>query len=387
MNPFKSSGLAVNVVEINPYDPRPFVFTDIALCLRDSILATGCAAELCVNRVGPGSISLVLGALPLSANVVEQLHPRTAAIFNFEQLAGDSPAVGLDYERWMRDWVMVDYHSRNIEHLLRRNGSGQQAFELPIIPGPSMVFQPGAPAAKSVDVLFYGTMTERRARILRQLEAAGLTVEAVAGAYGNELAPALQRARLVLHIHFYETGLFPVARMLQPVANGIPVVCEGSVFSDSSDWSQSGIVFAPYDRLVDACHTLLAAPEQAAERARRSLDFSRELDFVTPFGQLVFAIATRAVHQGASAGPIAPPAQREAAARSHAGGDDRPLTTAEIEAILAEEAEHLPPEAHLGVAPLKIAEHTPGKGPHGFWIVLLLVLFSIFTIWQSMAAR
>ena len=388
MNPFQSAGLVVNVVEINPYAPSPFVFTDIAQCLHDSILATGCASELCVNRVPPAAISLVLGTLPLPAAVVEQLDPRTAAIFNFEQLAAaNSPAVGLDYERWMRDWVMVDYHSRNIEHLQRRNGPAQQVFELPIVPGPSLAFRDGPPTPKSVDVLFYGTMSERRAHILRQLEAAGLTVEAVAGAYGHELAPALRRARMVLHVHFYDTSLFPIARMLQPVANGIPVVCETSVFADRSDWSRSGILFADYDGLVDACWSVLRAPADAVDRVRRSQQFARELDFATPFGQLVFALAQRAVQPAAPAQAAPPPVLQVAAPEPVDHGDDRPLSNAEIEAILAQEAQDLPPEAHLGAAPLKIAERQPGKGPYGIWIVLLLLVFSIYTIWQSMAVR
>ena len=63
---------------------------------------------------------------------------------------------------------------------------------------------------------------------------------------------------------------------------------------------------------------------------------------------------------------------------------DRPLTNEEIEAILAEEAEQLPPEPHVQPPPLKIVERQPGDGRFGVWIVWLLIVFSIYTIWLSM---
>jgi hypothetical protein len=63
---------------------------------------------------------------------------------------------------------------------------------------------------------------------------------------------------------------------------------------------------------------------------------------------------------------------------------DDPADTAEIEAILAREATRLPLEAHLQPPPLKIAEREPGKGRYGVWIVALLLIFSLYTIWQSM---
>ena len=64
--------------------------------------------------------------------------------------------------------------------------------------------------------------------------------------------------------------------------------------------------------------------------------------------------------------------------------DSRPLTTEEIEAILAQEAENLPPEPHVQPPPLKIVERKPGDGRFGVWIVWLLIVFSCYTIWLSM---
>ena len=285
--------LEINVVELNPHAPRPFAFTDAALCLRDSIRAAGFASNLYVNQTNPRALSIVLGAVPPLLGPLAQLDPRKTVIFNFEQLASNSDLAGAPYRQWLRDWLVADYHSQNVEHLMQKNGAAQQVLELPVVPGPSVLYRPDLPQDPVFDVLFYGTLNPRRAQIVARLRAAGMTVEVVGGAYGAELTPAIRRARIVLHVHFYETGLFPVARVLQPVAHGVPVVSEVSVFSARSDWSRSGIRFAPCDGIVDACRELLRSDQERRERAQEAQRFAAQLDFQTPFARVLEAVAAR----------------------------------------------------------------------------------------------
>jgi hypothetical protein len=371
--------LTVNVVEINPHAPRPYVFTETALCLRDSIVAAGFGSNLHVNRADPMALSIVLGAVPPLHGPLEQLDPRKTILFNLEQLASDSALIGADYRRWLRQWLVVDYHSANVEHLRRENGEQQQALELPLVPGPSVRFRPDLPDDKCIDVLFFGTLSERRLRILAQLEQAGMTVETVAGSYADELTPAIRRARIVLHVHFYATGLFPVTRFLQPVAHGVPIVCETSALPGGGDWHRSGILFADYDDLVQACRSLLASQGEQHERAARARRFAASMDFATPFGLVLEAVAARL----ATPPPAAPAAFPSASAKPPAAGETAP-TDAEIEALLLQDPEVLAPEAHLQPPPVRIVERQLGQGRFGVWAVWLLVLFSLFTIWHSM---
>ncbi len=352
----------INVIEKNPYLPAPFVLTEVAVCLRDSIRAAGYASEHLVNRIDPDAFSIILQGMPAFQAELAHMHPARCAIFNFEQL-GPNLAAGPDYRRWLADWLVVDYHNKNVELLKRENGPGQLAFELPIVP--SAALAQASTTEPTVDVLFYGTMSERRRVVIDRLQDLGLTVEVVAGAYGVELAPAVQRARLVLHVHFYETGLFPVARILQPVMQGVLIVCETSVFSPLNDWLDSGIVFAGYDELANTCAELLKRPQEMLERAQQARAFSEHIDFAGPFAAVVREF------QGKGSTP--PPDDVE-----------RLLTNEEIEAILAAEGAELPPEPHVAVAPVKMVERQPGKGPYGVWIVLLLMVFSFYTIWLSM---
>ncbi|GAB2606671.1 hypothetical protein GCM10027034_44990 [Ramlibacter solisilvae] len=347
---------AINVVEKNPYLPQPFVLTEVAVCLRDAIRAAGHPSEHLVNRVDPQAFSIVLGGSPALAQEL-QLDPRRCAIFNFEQLGSTSNLAGPDYWQWLRGWLVLDYHGSNIEFLKRHHGAGQQALELPIKPSESLSPATGEP--KTVDVLFYGSLSERRQAVLAQLRDLGLTVELVAGAYGNELAPAVRRARLVLHIHYYESGLFPVARVLQPVMQGVPIVCERSVFSELNDWSDTGIFFAPYEELAATCALLLRMPGEAARRAAAARAFAQQIDFATPFVSVVQALQAR-----------------ERGEHLHEEGEERPLTHAEIEAILAAEGS-TPPEADQPAPQLAVVRREPGQGAYGRWIAWLLVAFLV----------
>ena len=63
MNAAPPIRLTVNVVELNPYAPRPYVFTEAALCLRDSIRSAGFASDQRVNEADPRALSIVLGAV------------------------------------------------------------------------------------------------------------------------------------------------------------------------------------------------------------------------------------------------------------------------------------------------------------------------------------
>jgi hypothetical protein len=406
------SALTVDVVELNPYAPRPFVFTEAALCLRDSIRGAGFASEHHVNQGNPNALALVLGAVPPHLALLDQLDPRKTAIVNLEQLASGSALITPAYVHWLRKWLLADYHSENIAWLKRANGEAQQALRLPLVPGPSLV-HPAPDAVKSVDVLLFGSPSPRRELVLQRLRDAGVSVETVAGAYAHELAPALRRARLVLNVHFYETGLFPVTRVLQPVANGIPVVCESSTFSRDEDWAESGILFADYDDIPRACIGLLRSEGERRERAQLAQHFASQIDFATPFRAVVKALALRMVQPPTAEAAVAPNAVRPARPPQPASlrppmtlappapmrgqlpvrdqvpaaafdDSDDPADTAEIEAILAREATRLPLEAHLQPPPLKIAEREPGKGRYGVWIVALLLIFSLYTIWQSM---
>ena len=286
----------IGVVELNPHAPRPFVFTEMALCLRDMLREAGYEAEHLVNELDPDGLSIVFVPTDGWQEAVAQLDPARTVLFNMEQLGSASPWAHETYVQALMGWTVADYHTANVDFLRSRHALHDQrprVHEIAVVPSSSVVFARDADRPPSVDVLFFGSPNPRRERIVAALRGAGLTVEEVSGAYGWELTAAIQRARLVLHVHFYETRLFPVARMLQPVASAVPIVCESSVCPALNDWTDSGIVFADYDALVPACLELLAQPARQLESARRSLRHARRVDTTAPLRALIDSMLAR----------------------------------------------------------------------------------------------
>jgi hypothetical protein len=272
----------LTVVEINPYHPRPFVFSDGARSITASLQDLGIRARHLVNRLPSRGGVVVMGWTPqwLAANRGSLDRNRTF-LFNAEQLGSGSPILTAEYLQALGDWKVMDYHDANADFIQRLHGTRAQVTTIPIIPGPAVCYEVPATADAGedrVDVLFFGTMNSRRQVVMDELRRRGLTVEVVNGSYGSELAPALKRCRLVLHVHFYNLALFPILRVLQPVARGVPVVCEASVFSKWNDWSSSGMVFAEYEELGQACEDLAKDTDRAALVARRCLDFATSLE-------------------------------------------------------------------------------------------------------------
>lgn len=339
---------AIDVIELNPYAPRPFVFTEICLCLRDSLRRAGLSSEHLFNSAGPDPARWALVPVPLAGwqEAVARLDPARTLLFNLEQLGSSAPQAGADYVQALAGWAVADYNRHNLELLRQANGPAQVAFELPLVPSPTLAFAAEEPVAEpSVDVLFYGSLNPRREQALAALRAAGLVVEVVQGAYAWELAPALRRAKVVLHVHYNaEARRFPVGRVLQPLAAGVAVVCEEAEFSDRLPWAESGVVFAPLDHLATECLALLANPGERQRRAQQGRQFCGSLNVVGALEEgLADARSVRRAFEG----------------------------HAEL---------GLAPESHLNPPPLALVMREPGKGGAGKAAVAAMMLYVVANI-------
>lgn len=283
------------VVELNSYAPMPFVFTEVAHCLTDSINKANYSCKHLINQIDSRAYSIVLGSPTELMTKLKDVDTDSYAIFNFEQLSSNSSLLSKEYFEWLSTRKVLDYHYKNIEFLKSINGSNQCAMELPIVPSSSLITTGNE--TSDIDVLFYGTLSHRREVILKELECMGLKVERVVGSYGNHLTSVIRRSKLVLNIHFYETKLFPVTRILQPAIMGIPIVCETSVFSAKNDWSQSGIVLSEYSNLVETCVSLVQNSIQRETSANKVKEFCKSIEFTQEFNYFIdFLLTTRSEH-------------------------------------------------------------------------------------------
>ena len=109
--------------------------------------------------------------------------------------------------------------------------------------------------ARPIDILFFGSVNERREQLIKQVESSGRTVTLLSSPlYGPERDELIKQAKAVFNCHFYESARFEQARAFQCMSLGTPVISERTVstlppvqFEDTVFWvdsNQLGSFFA-----------------------------------------------------------------------------------------------------------------------------------------------
>jgi hypothetical protein len=206
------------------------------------------------NQYRPDAINIVLGGHLLGAAALDSL-PADSILYNFEQICSGSLGTLADYQQALGRFSVWDYSRRNLEQLLLRHPRGDfRHVPLGYVPELTQV---GAAPAQDIDVLFYGSINERRKRVLDELQALGLAVHAVFGVYGAERDALIARSKLVLNVHFYPAQIFEVVRVSYLLANHKAVVSECTPQTEIDPDLRAGLEVVDYGLLVQACVDLL----------------------------------------------------------------------------------------------------------------------------------
>ncbi len=208
----------------------------------------------------PGRRPIVLGSNLLSRHPVEL--PPDAILYNLEQVEAGSgwmtPAL-VDLFRRHQVW---DYSQANAARYPELGLAPPRVVPIGWVPELSRI----EPAAEEIDVLFYGSMNERRRAILEALTARGLRVHVAFGVYGEARDRLVARSRIVLNIHFYEAKVFEIVRVSYLLANRCCVVSERGAEPSEEREFEGAVAFADSQELVGTCVRLCADPD-----ARRQL--------------------------------------------------------------------------------------------------------------------
>ena len=144
---------------------------------------------------------------------------------------------------------------------------------------------------RPIDLLFFGSLNERRQAFLERVRQSGRTVTvAPQPLYGAERDALVQQAKAVLNCHFYESSRFEQARAFHCLSLGTPVISERSArtqapaaFEDAVFWLEDADLetffrhqFAS-DAYYQAASAKLAqfAQDEALEMFRRLLETVR----------------------------------------------------------------------------------------------------------------
>lgn len=279
--------LAVSIVSPPGYR-HAGAFAEVGELLLHGLRALGHDAVATHDVRPAGRRAVVLGSNLLPAAGVAP--ERDAILYNLEQIDPGSPWLGPELLDLFRRHEVWDYSPRNAARYPALGLPPPRIVPVGYVPALTRI----APAPEEdIDVLFYGSLNERRSRILDALRARGLRVESPFGVYGEERDRLVARAKVVLNVHYYEAKVFEIVRVSYLLANRRCVVSEVGADAAEERPFAEGIAFAPYEGLVETCVRL------AADRAARAR--------LAEAGFQVMSRRDEAGYLRAALGPASPP--------------------------------------------------------------------------------
>ena len=247
------------------------VFDEIAIGLKNGIFKLGFEAPI-VRDVE----DIVGQAIVLGCNLIPQLGvsdiSKNLTLFNLEQIQLSSPWMSQSYLNILRSYPVWDYSYRNIQELKKLGinnvthcGIGYEP-ELTKIP----------PSEEDIDVLLYGSLSDRRINILKELKNKGLNVVGLFGAYGEKRDKYIARSKIILNIHYYEARVFEIIRVSYLLANKKFVISEVGQDNDLEKPFAKGMVFSTYKELVEKCIEYLKEEGHRKEIAEKGFNVMKQ---------------------------------------------------------------------------------------------------------------
>jgi SAM-dependent methyltransferase len=196
------------------------------------------------------------------ANLLESelLLPDHAIVVNLEQLMSTSHLLTPIYFKILTHHEVWDYSTANIDILRKMGADNVKYIDIGEFRQADFLIE----AEQDIDVLFYGSMNQRRIDIIDALSATGITVVAVSNVFGPERDKLIARAKIVLNIHYYEAKLFESVRVTYLLQNRKCVVSESGNYDDEKEYAHV-VCFCGYTELVQTCLDIL---QDEPKRAR-----------------------------------------------------------------------------------------------------------------------
>lgn len=232
-----------------------FATQEIADTLFHGLTEIGIHTTRCVNEIVPEFVNIIVGAHLIEESELSII-PRDSIVFNSEQLFNSSKFMTKTYVEILKNFQVWDYSGKNTTYINQNLSPKFQAVRVPL------GYAKGMSRLKKrhpqdIDVLFYGSLNDRRKKCLDSIISYGLNVMHLYGVYGAERDEYIQKSKLVLNLHYFESQIFEAARVSYLLANKVAVVSEKVDNHSDLDIFEGCVHFTAYERLARTCATLV----------------------------------------------------------------------------------------------------------------------------------
>jgi hypothetical protein len=221
--------------------------------LHFSLIELGYRSKLSENYIDKSAQNIIIGCHLLKPNLLYGI-PNSSIIVNTEQLQFDEMGWNHKIYSWASHFETWDYSEKNCQSFLALGIKNIKHLQIGYQPE---IRRLNLTRKKDIDVLFYGQINDRRRAVLEALVKHGLRVEVLTKIYGAERDAYIERAKVVLNLHYFKSEIFEIVRVFYLLSNSVAVV--GEVNQETSVESRflSGFSSAKYEELVGCCKKLV----------------------------------------------------------------------------------------------------------------------------------
>jgi glycosyltransferase involved in cell wall biosynthesis len=299
----KNISFNISLVSINGHDR---IFDDTVRVIVSALNDLGYPCSVRKNAFEDEAVNIVLGSTVFAAEqgALAYFVGRPHILYQLEQLKTDH-GYAKEHPEYLEVLksasYIVEYSPSGVE-FLQRAGLGEKTVYLP--PSFHKTLEVFVPVEiLDIDVLFVGSHSPRRAKIINDLRNRGVNAVHAFGVYGEELIHCLRRSKIVINIHALDSmDILETVRISFLLANRCFVISETS---DHNPYG-AGVVYADYEALVSSCLDYLGpAANQRAMVADEGYVAYRRSSFASDLrdGLLRMPLRNLLAHRTTTGGP------------------------------------------------------------------------------------
>lgn len=133
---------------------------------------------------------------------------------------------------------------------------------------------------EDIDVLFIGSLSDRRTKILQEMSQLNINVKHLFGFYGHERDKIILRSKLLLNMHYHDIGSLEHVRIFYYLINSKPVLSEKSDDEQENEIYKNAICLAEYKDLPWRALELLNNKYDLKKYAKIGHEFIKEQKFI-----------------------------------------------------------------------------------------------------------
>jgi hypothetical protein len=222
-----------------------------------------------INRIEPDRRNVFVGCHLMDPSLIPEV-PTDSIIFNTEQIYDQDPFNwNENVFAWVRNFQTWDYSPQNVAAFAACGVPGVKLLRLGHQPQLARI--PKAPV-QDIDVLFYGSITERRLAMFDQIRERGLELVTLFRVFGTERDEYISRSKVVLNMHNHASEIFEIVRVHYLLSNSVAVVSEVNASTSIPDGYREAVAGVPYESIPDECVRLVR--DDVARKALEETGFN-----------------------------------------------------------------------------------------------------------------